>query len=336
MKIKKWILGLVLLPAIFSAKGYGYYNNSCCDSYQNACYGDCFNWLSGLSVYGDWLYWRARRSNLDYALPYNPTANTVLGDVYKVEPDYKSGFRFGIVKECDCVNYEFRYTYFHPSWSNSVSGSNITATRTNDFFHAVGPGSVVFAEGKWKLRYDQIDLLAGYHLQMCSCINPRVFGGFTWARVDQEFNSRYIQSSTVFENIDQKLDMDGYGINIGIDTSYPIWGCLNFFGAFWYNALWSDFKSNWKYTNTTPFRGDLRDDYWELISVINLSLGLQYNRPVCFCFLKDVGISVGYEFHHWIEMPDFLAISGSNQQMVLDRRTNLDFDGLFIRVSLGF
>ena len=105
---------------------------------------------------------------------------------------------------------------------------------------------------------------------------------------------------------------------------------------FWYNALLGDFEGRWIYNNTLDFIGNLRDDTWEMLSVVNLAFGLHYHYSFCYCFMKDLALSIGYEFHHWINMPDFLAISGDDVQMILDRRVNFDFDGLFVRFSIGF
>ncbi len=83
---------------------------------------------------------------------------------------------------------------------------------------------------------------------------------------------------------------------------------------------------------------NLRDDCWRMVGVYNLSFGLGYNSSYFNCM--DIGISIGYEFHQWINHPDFLnfqAEAFTDTIVSFNYHTqDLGFDGLFVRLSLGF
>lgn len=88
--LKKIATLSLLLPTLFFTKAEANtYSEPCCQSQWN--------------LYGDWLYWRARRSSLDYAVPIIINNGFLLaqGEVIAIEPSYKSGFRVGLLYECD-------------------------------------------------------------------------------------------------------------------------------------------------------------------------------------------------------------------------------------------
>lgn len=357
MKLNHVFFVLALIPTLLTANdsmpvevSYNYSPNcyqgtpSCSADYScyaPECSNDC---CSGFSFYGDWLYWRARRSNLDYALPWGGSGQqiTASGRVLKVEPDYQSGFRLGFIKEdifCD-LDFEVRYTHFAPSFTDSFSSPSegYAGTHISDVNQNIAAGEVAFANAKWAVAYDQVDLILGRSLCSSSCFTSKLFGGFTWARLDQTFLVNYYNLNPGFDFVQFEHDMDAYGLNLGVSGSFAIFNCLDLFGSFWYNALMCNMNRKFGYQSgdAESLISDLKDDAWEMVSVLNFSVGLAYSRSLCWSFLKELQIAIGYELHHWLDMPYFLEVNGPDQQMVLDRRVNFDFDGLFVRVGLGF
>ena len=169
MKLKNVLLALVLAPTLLIGSDYG-----CCSYAQP----DCCDWCSDISVYGDWIYWKARRCDLDYAIPIS--SQDIAGDVFKVCPDYESGFRIGLEYECGCFDFGVRYTYFRTETSDSVSGSagTLAPTRLFGLASSISPGNLIFGQGKWELDYDLVDVLVGYGWDNCSCFDTHFFGVF--------------------------------------------------------------------------------------------------------------------------------------------------------------
>lgn len=307
------------------------------------------SYFSDLNFSIDWLYWHPRRSNNDFAIPESATGFIQTGDIFSVEPDYKSGFRLGVGKSCGCVDFALIYTYFHPSYSNSVYPQQVpnfepgrSTTKGTFVANPVSTSNLYFGRATWSLSYDELDLWASRLFDCFSKIQGRVFGGFTWAKLDQSFNVFYQTTPDLSgtDLINLEMDMNAYGLSLGIGGIYSCCKALGIFGDFWIQSLLGDFSRKWYNQNVFAIDdrliGNIHDDAWEMLTVINLAFGLKYAYQCCSGCIKEVGLSLGYEFHHWINMPDFLIVNGSRQQRPFDRRVNFDLDGLFLRLSLGF
>ena len=57
------------------------------------------------------------------------------------------------------------------------------------------------------------------------------------------------------------------------------------------------------------------------------------------CLCANLGFSIGYEFHRYMGMPDFLEYTGESNGLNHNFNLHLQslgFDDLFVRASLGF
>lgn len=331
MLLKKLAILSVLCTLLLSGKGMGNdYCGSCC---QDACW-------SGWSIYGDWLYWRVRNCGLDYALPGpvidtgNASNNT--GHVFAVEPSYDSGFRVGITKECDCLYFDAFYTHYKSEESDEThSGTALTPTRVA----ALGTTAVLEAKAKYEIDYDVVDIVAGYSSNPCYCFQTIFFGGFKYARIDQEFTSSYDDfSGSPPVLVKQTNDMNAYGVDLGFGAEYAIWNCFNAFGRFSYDILLGDFtrktEQNVSATGISTNAVDVRDECWRSISVINLAIGVSSDYQFCGSCIDSITLAVGYEFHKWIDMPNFFAFGSADR---VDRNpAGFGIDGVTIRLALKF
>lgn len=187
----------------------------------------------------------------------------------------------------------------------------------------------------------------GYDLNRGRCFNFHPFTGFKMVFIEQKLNTFYSGLGTgsvpVFDQLKQKVDMDGYGATLGFNATYRFFDCVNFLGGFSYDILASDFDRHNLFT-TLEASGAITnisfsDDCWKAVSAFNFMFGLKYNTQLCGCY--NVSFGVGYEFHHYLNLIDFIGfdnpdpISGSTG---IYRRDNidLDLDGLFVRLEIGF
>ncbi|MCH9627780.1 MAG: hypothetical protein S4CHLAM2_14240 [Chlamydiales bacterium] len=342
MRILLFLLAVV--PSLLCAETCQYYEGDPCQT-------DCDN-AFGFSVYGEWLYWNVRRNNLDYAMPFNDAPPvTSFGKVSRISPQYENGFRVGLQKSFDCNDIEVRYTYYRNREldSNFVTGGLQGATRTIAPFTEVDVDQVDFARAEWKLDYDVADVWLKHTFCLSRLWEGHFFGGFTWAKLDQQLDTFYIDvSASDFDRIRETRDMNAYGLSIGVGGRCPLLGCFDLFGNFWYNALIGDVDRSMIYDTsadggvTIVRHADLRDDGCEFVSVLNVCFGLEYRYSLCWCWLRDLSLAVGYEFHHWIGMSDFyefqteVGTGGTDALTVLRRTGDLELDGLFVRVGLTF
>lgn len=336
--LKKIAILASILPALLftktEANSYSDLScNPCCDS----------EW----TVYGDWLYWKAGLKNrLDYAVPVNTSA-VAIGKVIRIEPTYKSGFRIGCQYECAPVFYDAFYTRFHHSYADNAS-----ATPPNTLIPTNEPNrnrNYNFIEADWAVDYDTVDLLVGFSMNRCFCIEGYIFGGLKMAFIDQKFsnlNHIITDESQSFFGHRQRVNMNAYGGNIGLGATYEVLRCFSFFGSTSIDCLAGNFKRTFLLTsgsNLLPFttiQADINDHFWDMITAINLLFGIKYTRSFSDCWCGHIGLAAGYEFHQYFGIPDFLnysppPISGlaiSSTHDVLDFSLN----GLFVRLSLGF
>ncbi|GAB4230602.1 MAG: hypothetical protein Tsb0021_08740 [Chlamydiales bacterium] len=346
MSWNKWTI--MTLFALITAPLAAQYNENCmvsceeCDSYE--CCDECLNW----TVYGDWLYWRARRCQLDYALPFD--GSNAIGRVSEVCPKYDNGFRIGVeTKLCDAY-FGIEYTRYKTDATSTLSNPNggIAGTQLIDAYTQLSQGSIQLARGDWDLCLDQVDLRMGYQIASECDYEAKVFGGFKFAYIDQDFNSFYSANinpqseGNNLEYIKQQVKMDGYGLELGMCGSYNLCRCLNFIGLFSYDILAADFDRHYIYETMNVdegavLRANLRDSCWKLVSVINLAVGLRYDYQNLFCRDVDLSLSLGYEFHHWINYLGFMEHQNESGEVTVDRYSdNLGLDGLFLRASLSF
>jgi len=93
----------------------------------------------GWSVYADWLYWRTRKCDLDYAISIN---DDIFDKLHSVCLDWDSGFRVGVLKACGDVDFGIHYTSFNTSASSyeldliqSENNFDLLGTRLGGFFY---------------------------------------------------------------------------------------------------------------------------------------------------------------------------------------------------------
>jgi hypothetical protein len=368
MSWKKWMVALATFAVTTQV------TPASADRYDNCCpSSDCgFSFCDmdpcdGWSIYVDWLYWRTRKCDLDYAVSgslvdFGPVDDILAVDsVHSVHPSWDSGVRFGVLKSLGDMDVGIHYTYFQSKDSNSATpGGDFILLPT--LFNSFGllPAT---ASGTYDVTLHQVDVEAGYHLEVSDCLAGRMFTGFRYANIEQKNRHR---ASVVVDDLlgligpaaslNRKVDMDFYGLYLGSKASYKMFDCLDFFGGFSIGVGAAEFDRSLSTEVTLGPDGellpdflttsDLSDSCWKTVTVVDLNVGVTF--PVCTFCCVDWAFSVGYEFHHWIGTLDFLnkvtdstvdldglGIIGGAQHF--DRHTdNIGFDGLFVRVSAAF
>lgn len=324
--------------------------------YQNdCCYDEEYCCENGWNFYADWIYWRTRNCKLDYAIPYESEENSI-GKVYSPDLGYDSGFRVGASSSCNCWNYGLEYTRYSSTADGSYKNSDghIAGTHILDDYTEVSQGSdIVLAKSDWKLDYNVIDLSMGKTLTMGDCATMNVFGGLKFAYINQDFKNVYsdnLDFSLADRDVSiQKHCMDGYGISLGFAPEYKLSNCFSFVGAFSYDSYVSKYDRSFKYITydtTTSESGtstieetvvNLSDECWGSVSTLNLAVALKYSMSGLFCSCGDLSLTVGYEFHNWLNFEGLLEHQNESDEITFDRyNQGLGFDGLFVRLSATF
>jgi len=314
-------------------------NGTSCDARCDTCCDCC---CADWNFYADWLYWRTKRSGLDYAIEGEIGTNPT-GKLECVDPGYDSGVRIGLNKRCGCWDYGLRWTSYYNSESDKTTcpDHDIVRVRGSNEYVSAGLTTLALAKSKYKIDLDIIDFGVGY-LYQCDCYAIRPYAGFELAYIDQSIDSVFANeldiSSSGADLVREDVDMDAYGLYFGIQGAWDICWCFYGFADLGGAILLGDFDSKWsvhKFDN--GFKGDLatktKKSRCLSITRCDAALGLGYDFCTCGCL--DLSVEVGYEIHKWHDMPDFIQPYDKNE-FFNRNMSNLSFDGLFVRLNAQF
>jgi len=366
MKWKSIILTLLTLIVVQPLSAWTYNpavgryvgNNSCnqgnCQTGCNPCQTNfnCCLPCVDFTLYGDWLYWKVRRCELDYVFPCSGVL-VAEGKSHSTNPCYDSGFRVGA--RAQICNWDFgaRYTYYHTDDEARIidPDGNIQPSRLHPAGNAqIGKNELKFADSTYDFDYDVVDIEFGRTIDTCYCDHLRFFGGVKLAYIDQKLFSCYsadpeykkgqpttAESAAIWE----KTNVDAYGLYAGGEGHWNLCGCFGAFGRIGGGALYGDFNRSVleKRTDDDTVIVNTKDCCAKLITNFEIGAGLEFVFNTCFC--GDWGIQVGYEFHHWGNMLDFIQFSGNDDTAeypaTTDRHSeDIGLDGVFVRLSASF
>jgi len=315
----------------------------CCESNE---FLDCLcDPCSGWSFDVDWLWWKVRRSGLDYAIVGKEQADTdylPVGKMHCIEPDRDSGFRIGVFKGCDCWDFGLRYTHFKTDESaklNRPSDLDIFITRSHSGGDFNDEGLVDLATSKYELELGVLDFEAGYRVDF-ECANGyvRPFSGVKFSCIDQSMKTIYDQYMSTMghaELIKEKLNLDSYGLYCGLEGEWrDVWCKIGLFGRTSVALSVANIDSRFaQYDFDDLVMGDLeyqaKNDKWCVTPYYEVAFGLSYD--LCDFQCIDWSVQLGYEFHQWCNLDDFIHFVSDDSHLGRDNQ-NLGFEGVFLRL----
>lgn len=310
-----------------------YYKSNCCYMNESCCckVPYCFNPCyckkkNEFLIHGDFLYWRASLSGLEGAfgntslvtsqIPLFTFRTLVQTDV---EPKFKwrPGFRVGANLLVHCLDIEADWTHYN----------GLGRLTNGDQF------------GKWKVRYDTIDLTFGYKFYPCSrlCIKPDI--GLRGAEIRQHLNSHLITVqfnpaddpalTTPLTDMNDSERFYGLGPQAGVEADWYIGRLFSLY--FSVDAVGYYGHVSGKYFDT---------DLFSSLSVENINnvekkhcfnnlstdaaIGIRFDKYFCTCNCNThVMFKLGLEQHRLYEL-SYLGTDGS-----------LSIDGGFFEAGIG-
>lgn len=281
------------------------------------------------AVYGDYLYMKARQTELDYAIPY--AALSSIGDVASVEPDFESGFRVGAKGQKDAVGFDIAYTSLSSSGNDSVSdpvNGDIAGTLIIDNLTAVAQGNIESATARYDVESRAFDANATHDLVKNRRLNVKALGGVKVASIEEEFDVRYDElGSNDFVTVRQTTDMDAFGVNLGLTGGFQLFPGVTLTGTAIYSPMIADVDQAFIYANnTTNPQINLTDNTSRLVSMLDLRVGADvqvYNSPT-----TQVLVNLGYEFQSLFNYPGLLKHTNESGEITMDHNdSTLTFDG---------
>ena len=262
----------------------------------------------------DYLNWMPRRSGMDFASfvsETNPTTTPVA--TQSLDFDRASGFRAGLgYRFATGWDVVWTYTYYlnENTETATASGVNPELLASQSYLSngplAKVPVTSVQADGSLLVNIQDVEA------EWTSCLNDTVgfkaFGGFRWAKIDQNFNSTYSYAAGT-GSVSLPNNMDAEGIRLGAEFQWRSCYGVRVFGQLAESILVADFQT--RQTENDPAAGisiNTSGDTAVMVPVFESAVGVTYDRgPWEF--------RAGYEMSDWFNM---VQVNRSAQSLLLD------------------
>ena len=287
----------------------------------------------------DYLQWRTSRSGLDYLVTDDATAFLFSGQVRDINPGSQPGFRVGIGLVLD-DGWDFggRYTnYTAANGAHFVDPDEQSfATRVNPDAFLLGDGDIAEATSIFSVDLEQIDAEMGFWSIRDEFTQVRLFGGGRLGSLDQRMNTTYIDSDNIPDTVfvGERLNMDFFGGQLGVDGHTRLWRGLTAFGNFRTAALLGNFRGSLREIEVGPdaTRASLDYSYQQMVFNVEAAAGVGY---IVFESGKStIELQGGYELNSWFNMPDFFNATDELIEPHPGRNlSTLAFDGWFVRLT---
>ena len=327
------------LAAIFLVTSVNADDCNTCDPCEITC--DMCDPCGGWSVELDWLYWHLRRCELTYAT----TGSDDHLYVKSVDLSYDNGLRLGVFKECGDVNFGIRYTRYCYDDSQTVIDTvyDVKPARSGNVFI-----NSEIAINHYDFDMDVFELESRYALLDDCDSSAWAFAGFRYASIDQKLKTLYGADATDVSGsgelnailvVSERNDMDGYGLYLGAASNFSAFSCLDVYGSFSIGTMIAEFERDYKvivkYEGETEVTQHWSDDCYKILTNLDFAVGVGYD--LCDICCVDWSLTLGYEFHHWMNTLDFILAETDGDIFEIDRHSeDLGFDGLFVRLTGTF
>lgn len=276
---------------------------SCCDTQP------CL-----ISFKAELLYWRPELCGLEGAFGNTTILTTVNGNTTttrvkesskKPSNKWSPGFRVGADIAMNCVDVELDWTHFD-------GRSNF-----RDYLQ----------HGRWKIKYDAIDLTFGREFCVASCFYLKPFIGLRATKIHQRLKSHLVTlftpaiagNSTVITDKNDKEDFWGIGPEIGLYADWNL-GCnFSLYGKFDVVSYYGDVNAKNYDVDTFPRSVSICDGKKKSCFnniATDIEIGVRWDTcTTCFCGC-DVrfNLKLGLEQHRIYDFSDL----GSDGNLSLD------------------
>lgn len=264
----------------------------------------------------EFLWWIAKEDGLFYtqsgftgvetsATPPDGAVN-FNGHLKKVKPQFRPGFRIGLGGNMEYDEWDI---YLFWTWFKSNARGTSRENNHGSLLTLWGhpkvdaPNSTKgasFAQGKWGLHINLIDVELGRSFWTGRHLSLRPFFGIRGAWIDQHFGIRYDYNTIPLTKgrIRAESDFEGVGVRAGLDMRFTLIGGWSFYGiasaAMLYGFYDCDFHAHWNSVKVA----NARDGFHNAASTAQLSLGVRWDTYVH----KDryhFGLYAGWEQNIW-------------------------------------
>lgn len=286
----------------------------------------------GFFIRGDFLYWRADESGLEYAYHANRdgTASKITGRILNPDVSWDPGVRVGVGYTFSSQDYwdvMALWTHFQTHQSDSKSASVDTASAG-----AVGESLVPWwgatilgaaassASAHWRLTYNTYDLDLGRNYFIARTVSVHPFVGVRGATIHQNYHAKYraLALPDTFTPTAFKASSSFWGVGAHLGTSLQ-WRCtpsFAFLGNVGGSLLYSHFSIHERYKalittggapSSTTLPATIKDRFTKGTLNLEAMLGFQWER---FFYNNRYRLSIvmGYEWSEWFSQNQLIKM----------------------------
>jgi hypothetical protein len=320
-------------------KGCGHVGNCGCNPYA-------------FRVYGEFLYLRARDSEVCYAVETNsnlappgqpfPSVPIQVSPIAVLDQDYSPGFRLGFGVGLDeRSELGASYTWFDTSIDHSITRGNDMNQITPMVLHPATFDAItgtVEAAGYHDLRMDVIDIdYRGYLVQSCTSSLDYVIGA-RWGRLEQNFGARFTDDLSFASNaaeVATDIDFTGAGLKLGLEAERFYCAVpLKLYAKGMTSLMAGEFDATYQQTvqNNSGYGVNTGWKAGRIVPTFDLEIGGGFYMPQ-----GRLQATIGYVFSAWanvVKTEDWIHSVQTND--FRDMGDTITFDGLVARVEGRF
>jgi hypothetical protein len=341
-------MGGGVMPAGYMAAGGG--GPGCTDPTctKAGCEGDCCGggYCHCWSVFGEFLYMRARDAEVAYAVPIDGNITDPsdpvfqVGEVQVVDPNYQPGFRFGFTRTCsECSLVAVTYSQLDADANDTLvlAGGALGTPVARSLVSPLPINTAVDtldAEAHLFVQFKTLDVDYKSLIAYCDDYRLAFVVGARFAKLNQEFDA--IFETNGFDTVATDVEFEGAGIKMGLEGE-----------RFGRNRQWFVYgkgdvallggESRATYFGSNNADESIIDTSWKagrMVTVTDLEAGFGWQN--CCGNLR---LSAGYSFSTWYNITRTNEwINAVQKNNFADESDNLfgfmSFDGINARIEV--
>jgi hypothetical protein len=238
----------------------------------------------------EWLNWAVRDQGLDFGIISDEPSEKhsgfpISGEIVSVDPRRNNGFRLGLGYQFpSCWDVVWTYTYFAANDSESLVapvGGVLRTPRGHPRWGKLADTADAFAS----FKYDVNDIEFGRWFQLTDTAALRLFGGFRWLIVNEDFTVHYNGQDYLNGVVDNPMTMDAYGIHIGGEGRWNLPRGFSIFARGASSVLVGNFHTRLRQTDdgtawlgVGPVLVDVSRNFTQAVPGLDTALGLAWRR----------------------------------------------------------
>lgn len=304
---------------------------------------------SGVTVFGEYIYWQPFGTNLVYANEIKDFPTTSLRTYSAREIlkyDWQSGFRTGLgYMWKNGWRTDVQYTWLHPSASTKKIATGTKAFMPN--YYELFPGILAYTtvESRVDLHYHVVDWTFARRKEVGEHLLLTFLAGFKGAWFHQSWKTHFSQRIFVAtgEILDakNKWTTQGGGLQSGVGFSWNFWDGLNFYGKTSFAILLMHQKAKLFILRSQAAAVpdvDVAIKENKIIPTLDFEGGVSWRHK--FHKKATLILSLGYQIVNWWDVNDNLVMGGGLNSISGgfddNEAGNLALQGLVAHVGLDF